>query len=265
MAKRQRLTVREVRDAVRLAWEAAELRADAAAQGKFLVDGLARMIGGDFGFWCIIGGCVPGKMPAFVFAAPGSVLPPEVVEYFHRMGRDFSVLEDPVMDFGRYTEGTAVLQMSALLERCEPDAHTQAIDIIRRVRSKDALIAFHRRMGDGESVTALSIHRTEIARRNDARERAIARLVATELDYLHRTGRFEVSACGMMDQLPMRLRRVAMLMMTDRSAKQIAQSLELSVETVRGYEKDLYRVCGVSSRQELILKLIGDSRANIQT
>jgi DNA-binding CsgD family transcriptional regulator len=253
MSKSKRLTNRQVQLAVRTAWEAAELRRDPVAQGAHLTDQLCAMVGCDFGFWCTIDNFVPQAMPALSFAAAGSVKPADLIDYFNRSGKDFSSLEDPAMDLGRDVEQRGVLVMSDLLKHVEPATHCNALDIMQRIGTRDALIGLHRRE-DARSVNALSVHRATIRRRHTERERALVVILMDELEYLYNTGRLAPQPDPLRGLSP-RLRQIAQQLMTDRSAKQIARELKLTTETTRYYIKQLYRRTGVSSRPELMTKL----------
>jgi DNA-binding CsgD family transcriptional regulator len=123
-----------------------------------------------------------------------------------------------------------------------------------RVGTRDAVISLYRR-ADGATVNALSVHRTEIPRELSARERAIIELLSDELNFLYMSGRLELAGT-VLDRLPPRLRQIAELLMTDRSAKQIARELRLTVETTRYYIKQLYKRLEVGTRQEMMLKML---------
>ena len=255
MPRRKRPTVSDIQHATRLAWEAAELRNDPVAQGRRLVDGMAALIGGDYGFWCTLDRFVEGEQPRFVSAVTGRHVPPELIRYFQGSGRDFEATQDPVVDFCRGVAQASAVRISDLLPHCTHERHGVGIDIMERIGVRDGLIGLFRRQ-DGVSVTGLSIHRTAIRRPYDARERAVVRVVIGELDHLYRAGRLERPPPPLLDQLPPRLRQVGQLMLTDRPVKQIARELRLTVESARSYVKELYRRCGVTSRQELMLKLM---------
>jgi DNA-binding CsgD family transcriptional regulator len=253
MSKSKSLTNRQVQLAVRTAWEAAELRRNPVAQGEHLTDQLCDMVGCDFGFWCTINDFVPDAMPKVTFAAVGSVKPADLLEYFNRTGRDFSPLEDPAMDLGRYVGQRDVLLMSEMLQKVEPATHSNAIEIMQKIGTRDAVVGIHRRQ-DPRSINALSVHRATIRRRHNERERALVAILMDELEYLYNTGRLAPQPDPLRGLSP-RLRQIAQQLMTDRSAKQIARELKLTTETTRYYIKQLYRRTGVSSRPELTAKL----------
>ncbi len=251
MGKSQRVDASQVATAIRLAWEATELRSDPSGQGRHLVDGLAKLIGGDIGFYCAIGDFVPRKLPRWLFAATGTEVPTPLLQYFARP--ESSILEDPVMDLGRASTGITVLHMRQLLAGLDPTPYLNAIDIMRRIGHHDALIGMFRRK-DAAAVTALSVHRTDLNRPNSPRERSIVGWLTRELQYLYETGRIEIASSKPFDHLPPRLRQVAEMLLTSAPQKQIARALFLSESTLRDYVKHIYRQLGVESRAELMVR-----------
>ena len=251
MGKSARLTVSDVTAAVRLAWEAAELRSDPVAQGRHLVDGMARLIGGDVGFYCGIGDYVPGRLPRWLFAATGTQVPVPLIEYFARP--ETSVLEDPIMDVGRVVSGLSTLRMGAVLRDRDLTPYLNAIDIMRRFGHADALIGMFRRH-DASAVTALSVHRTDIKRPYNLRERSIIKSLAKELAHLYETGRLEYAPAKPFENLSPRLQDVAERLLTSASEKQIAAAMNLSRHTVHDYVKRIYAMFEVDSRAAFILR-----------
>ena len=254
MSKSQRLTIQDAARTVRIAWEAAELTRQPAEQGRHIVDRLCKLVGADFGFWCVIDDFLPTKMPRFRYAAAGSTQPEELLEYFGRAGIDFPALDDPAVDFGRYVADRDVLPMVGLLRRADPATHSASIDIMKRMRTRDALIGIARRRATPHVVNALSVHRTSIARVHDRRECELTKLLLDELQYLHFIGRLERSAAPAFVDLPPRLRQVAELLLTAASQKEIAYRLHLSTHTLRDYVKAIYRTFDIGSRQEFMAR-----------
>lgn len=249
MGKSKMPSALEVAAAVRLAWEAAELRSNPQAQGRHLVDGMAKLIGGDIGFYSAIADFVPSKLPRWLFAATGSEVPRPVLQYF--ACTENSILDDPVMDLGRTSTGVSVLQMCELLAGRDPTPYSNVVDLLHRVGHRDALIGLFRRK-DASAVTALSVHRTDLKRVHNARERSIVLWITRELRHLYETGRLDPTSAGPFDVLSPRLRQVAEMLLTSESQKQIARTLRLSQYTVRDYVKQVYRRLGVESRAEIM-------------
>ena len=254
MSKSQRLTTRDAARTIRIAWEAAELFRQPAEQGRHIVDRLCTLVGADFGFWCVIDHFLPSEIPRFRFAAAGSAQPEELLEYFARSGIDFPSLDDPAVDLGRYVADREVLPMVGLLRRADPATHSASIDIMKRMRTRDALIGIARRADTPDAVNALSVHRTSIARVHDSRERQLTTLLLDELQYLHSTGRLERSAPSAFADLPPRQRQVAELLLTAASQKEIASRMRLSTHTLRDYVKAIYRTFGIGSRPEFMVR-----------
>lgn len=76
-------------------------------------------------------------------------------------------------------------------------------------------------------------------------------------DLLHRVWLVPDSpADATLSELPLRLRRVASRLMAGDSVKEAAHALEISVHTASDYVKELYGRLGVTSRPELMRKLL---------
>ena len=249
MSKAQRVSASEVAGAVRLAWEGAELRTDPVAQGRRLVDGMAKLIGGDIGFYSAVADFVPSKIPRWLFASTGSEIPLPILQYF--ACTENSILDDPAMDLGRRAQNSAVLQMRELLAGRNLKPYAKVLETMRGIRHRDALIGIFRRK-DKSSITALSVHRTELIRAHNARERSVVHWFVREIQYLYETGRLETATAGPFDALSPRLRQVAEMLLTSAPQKQIARSLFLSESTLRDYVKQVYRQLGVESRAEIM-------------
>jgi len=249
MGQSQRISATEVAASVRLAWEAGELRRDPAAQGRHLVDGMARLIGGDIGFYSAVADFVPSKTPRWLFASTGSEIPLPILQYF--ACTENSILDDPAMDLGRRARDSAVLQMRELLAGRDLKPYVKVLETMRGIRHRDALIGIFRRK-EKSSITALSVHRTDLNRAHTVRERSIVRWLVREMRYLYGTGRLEAAAAGPFDALSPRLRQVAEMLLTPAPQKQIARMLFLSESTLRDYVKQVYRHLGIGSRAEFM-------------
>ena len=244
---------------VRLAWEAAELAHEPAGQARHLVDGMARLVGGDFGFYCGLAHFRPDKVPHWVFAATGSVVCREIVEYLSRSAKDFSIFEDPIVDLGRGVGDVGTLRMTELLVGRDTARYRNGIDIMQREGFRDALVSLFRRPDDPDVITGLSVHRTAFARPFNAREKQAAHWLGCELRHLQQTGRLAPRADPFATLSP-RLRQVAQMLLTAAPPKQIARSLKLTVSTLRDYTKHVYREMNVGSRAELMSRYGRDVR-----
>ena len=85
------------------------------------------------------------------------------------------------------------------------------------------------------------------------RERNIAHIVLSQVDWLHREGT-NVPAVDHITDLTLRQRAVLIHLISGSSVKQIADKLDLSEHTVRDHTKELHRIFDVQSRGELLAR-----------
>ena len=87
------------------------------------------------------------------------------------------------------------------------------------------------------------------------RERRLAHILTSEIEWLHRVGLPDADLSSV-DQLSPRLRHVMLLLLSGSSRKQIAAQLAISNHTVNEYIADIYSRLGVSSRASLMARFI---------
>lgn len=109
-------------------------------------------------------------------------------------------------------------------------------------------------------VSTIGFHRRLGRRRFEERERLIASIVATEIEWLHRVGIPEIDLAAV-DQMSPRLRQVMLLLASGRSRKEIAGELGISLHTANEYIAAVYSRLGVHSRAELMARFIQGNRA----
>ena len=85
------------------------------------------------------------------------------------------------------------------------------------------------------------------------RETRLAHIVLTEIPWLHEEGWGEDRGASL-GQLAPRPREILSLLVQGRARKLIADDLGLSIHTVHGYVRDIYRHFGVNSHPELMTR-----------
>ena len=108
-------------------------------------------------------------------------------------------------------------------------------------------------------VSTLGFHRRLGRRRFDERERLIASIVATEVEWLHCIGIPEIGLAAV-DQMSPRLHQVMLLLASGRSRKELAGELGISLHTANEYIAAVYARLGVHSRAELMARFIQGNR-----
>lgn len=124
-----------------------------------------------------------------------------------------------------------------------------------RLAKVEQLLHTRAAVGYGELGIGLGIHRTGRTPFSN-RELQLADVLNQQLPSLYSLLRSMPGASD--NQLPTRYKRVIERLKHGDSVKQVAQSLGLSPHTVQGYVKEIYRHYGVTSRSQLLVKLLAN-------
>jgi DNA-directed RNA polymerase specialized sigma24 family protein len=252
-----RATFRQVRDLYRLIGDVrAAGAAGAAVQRQMLVDGACVLLDADQGFISEFDDYVPDRTPREVETVPSSRLDGRCMAFIRQWYATRAVEQD-AMGAALYEAaakpGATAITWRAAKRHKPASRYGQFYELCQTIRLAD-LIDPMSRHPSGHMV-ALSLHRLGRARPFSAREQALARLLAEELAWLHRTRRLDVRDL-LGRTLPPRLHELLHQLLGDRSMKQIAAAMGLSVHTARKYGDDLYKRLQVGSREELMVRYV---------
>lgn len=217
----------DVRAIVRLLGRVIAQRLDIDGSRKNLMDGLCEIIGADAWLW--------GKGGEIFFSSTDR-LPGEMqaafLTQFYRVSQP--LLSEPS---GQDSQTIPVFLPEVNLPVLLPDLGPVMISA--------------KRMEDG-GATCIALYRQPGAPAFQQREHHIAKMVLTEVRWLHRETFPEISTVNGLD-----LRRAAVLKMLcqGKSRKKIAASLGLSLEEVHAYVRDVFGHFKVHSQSELKLRV----------
>lgn len=244
------LEEKDVRALVRVLGETVAVEG-ANEQRSYLMRHLAEMLGADCWVWGVSPMLEPGKQPVYLFHQIGGF-------EGERMSRFLEAVEHP--DTGQMTSPIieAMLRSGSMVTRSRqqiiPDERflaSPAYPAWAAAGIGPLLIAIRPLPGYGISV--IGFYRKVEAQAFSARETKIAHIVLTEVPWLHEAG-LPHRAAATTPQLPPRCRLILNHLVRGRSRQEIANDLELSVQTVSGYIKQVYRHFGVHSQPELIAR-----------
>jgi DNA-binding CsgD family transcriptional regulator len=256
MGKSTRVTEADFRQIGRLASDLRELRHDRHAMYERLVDGVCEMVGATCGFSLDCADWRPRGDIRISSVTSDSRSDGALAEIMRGLGRANSLWEDPSFARGVRLQGDVEsIPFHQLVPEGDRRGFPLAMDLCRELRHVDHLVSWHR-IGPGRrDVRAVSVHRwSKPARRFGPRETEIGRLVFAELDWLERSSRLEMPPNCVTD-LPPRLAEVLSLLRAGHAPKRIAQTLGLSVHTVRDHVKRLYARADVGDRASLMALL----------
>lgn len=249
------LAERDVRALVRLVASCATVTGGVMAQKRHLVQGLADLLDAETWMWNVARITDDGRVVA--------------VSILHNLSeRQLALLaeENYRVPENPYTASVVankhLLPYSRRLEDLvDVDAVRDALYTSRpEIGMAHSLFCNHAVDGAPDMTSVVGLHREHGREPFTQRDLRIAHIVCSEVDWLHDAGVPEEDG-GRSAALAPRLQTVLTLLVDGLSAKQIAFHLGLTVNTVRGYVKDIYRHFTVGSRQELMRRfMVGDGR-----
>lgn len=257
MPRTARPTFDQLRDVYRLIGDVRSIAGDPVVQRQTLIDGACRLLDAHQGFLSEFEDFAPGRVPHEVSTTPGNHLDGRCAAFI----RDFyatQVVEQDAMGSAVYEAG-AVPGSSAVTwhqaKKHKPASRYGAFyELARTIRVADIIDPMSRHPSG--HMVALSLHRLgPAARPFNPREIALAKVLADELAWLHATRRLDVLGLTGRTLSP-RLRELLGQLLTDRSVKQIAAAMGLTVNTARQYCDQLYKRVGVDSREQLMVRFL---------
>jgi DNA-binding CsgD family transcriptional regulator len=245
------LLEQDVRAIVRLLGDAAAMR-DPNAQRRYLMQHLGALIEADTWVWAVAPLLEPGRQPVYVY---------HQTEGFEgdRMSRFLRAVEHP--DTGAMTGPFVQMMLAAgggqVTRERQRIVSDQRYDQSPAKPYWDAAgigpLLLSARPVTGNGISMVGFYRTTDAVPFTPRETKIAHIVLTEVPWLHETSLpHQISKA--VPQLPPRCRMILNQLVCGRTRTEIAKDLAISVETVHGYLKKLYRHFGVHSQPELIAR-----------
>jgi DNA-binding CsgD family transcriptional regulator len=243
---------------IRLVGEVAELRGEHVAKKRYLMEGLCKLIDADAWVWALSCQRKPTEPQVYVSAHNGGFTDQSFTKLLE-------AIEHPEMIDITAKFFTEVNQENAHLTR----RRYQITDQETFLRSEAHLAWKAANIGptilsmrplDSESASTIALYRFYGRREFTARESRIAHIILNEVPWLHLQGWSEDRGASV-PKLSRRLRLTLNLLVSGQNQKQIAQNMGISIGTVQGYVKEVYRHFGLHSQAELMNRfLTGDGR-----
>jgi DNA-binding CsgD family transcriptional regulator len=241
----------DVRLLVRLLGEVAAFDSDHTGKKRFLMDGLCTLIEADAWVWALM--CQPGNGQPQVY-----------VNLVHggfddtRFARLLQALEHPEMSWVARTffaelqrKGTQITRTRQQIVDDEIFLKTDAANAWRAADIGPVLMST-RPLGNGAG-SSIAIYRSFGAAHFSERESRMAHIVLTEVPWLHELGWPDDRGATVPKLYPQQ-RIVLNLLLEGLDRKTIADRLGISIHTVSGYCKEIYRHFNVNSQAILMAR-----------
>ena len=245
------LTEQDVRNVVRLLGEVIAAPGGFSEKRRFLMDGLCRLVNATSWAWCMAE-FDPDKPPSFIGFEHGGWEEERFARYIEAMNHpDMEEVTRP-SSIELKERGT---HLTRTLRQMDPPMHLENSAAGKLWAKADigTLLVSQSPM-DGGGISGVAVYRRLGERHFSERESRIAHIILTEVPWLHFQA-FPDQPTREIARLYPRHRTVMNLLCEGWGRKRIADHLSLSVNTVHGYSKVIFRHFGVHSQAELISRL----------
>lgn len=237
----------DVKAIIRLLGAAAGMTAPLNERRRFVLDGLARLIGAELWVWLQSRRSDDGDLAAYAVLDGG-------IRDDAERGRMAVFGNDPLLirTFQRVvdiTQHSTVLTQDWLHAASGEEREVLA-QRLREARIGASVISCY--PIPHHSISAIGLYRRDGGAEFTARERALVHLVLSQVEWLHCIDGAPVGNSSALMSLSNRQRQTLLLLLGGSSPKQIAIALQISEYTVRDYVKQIYRRFDVSGRGELL-------------
>ncbi len=235
---------------VRLVGEVAALPGDHAVKKRFLLDGLCEIIGAHKWAWALICDFAADRAPVAVSFVHGGFSDEE-------FGYLLRACEHPgtLQTNARMMEEFRMLQthLTRRQKEIDPrDCYSQIPDLRKLWHKADVgTVLMSVRPIGVNSQSCIGMYRSIGAADFTPRESRIAHIILSEVGWLHEQGWPESQGADV-PRLSPRQRMTLNLLLDGQSRKEIADRLEISINTVAGYVKEVYEHFHVQSHAGLM-------------
>jgi DNA-binding CsgD family transcriptional regulator len=245
------LTERDVKEIVRLLGEIIAAPGGIQEKRRLLMDGLCQLIHATAWVWCMAE-FDPDKPPSFIGLIHSGFSDERFARYLEAMNHpDMEPVTRPSSlelqaKSCHVTRTRRQMDPNFLLENSKAAAFWEKANV-------GALMTSQRPMADG-GISGIGIYRDLGEPHFDEREARIAHIILSEVPWLHFTA-FPDQASQDITRLYPRHRTILNLLCEGWWRKKIADHLGLSINTVHGYSKAIFKHFAVHSQSELISRL----------
>ena len=234
---------------VRLIGEVAAVKGGHAEKKRHLMEGLCRLLDADAWIWSLSCQSDPTKPQVYVSALKGGFTDDGFVKLLRAVDHP-QMIEIASRFFKEIAEKKT--HLTRLRDQISDPAlyeHTEAFALWREADIGSLILS--QRPLDTESSSTIGIYRRLDRPKFTTREARIAHIILTEVPWLHLQG-WPDDRGASVPTLSTRQRLALNLLTLGHSHKQIASHMGISLHTLHGYVKNIYRHFSVRSQAELM-------------
>lgn len=245
------LTEQDVRKIVRLLGGVIATRGDIHATRRMLMEGLCELVGANTWVWCMAE-YDPDKAPSFIGLLHGGFDDERFARYIEAMNHP--AVEEIVRPHSLELQERGS-HLTRTLRQMDPEMkleNSPAGPCWEKAGIGGFLVS--QRPMEGGGLSCIGVYRDSGLPHFDERESRIAHIILSEVPWLHFQA-FPDQASKEINRLYPRHRTVLNFLGEGWSRKKIAGHMGISLNTVHGYAKVIFRHFGVHSQSELISRL----------
>jgi DNA-binding CsgD family transcriptional regulator len=243
----------DAREMVRLIGEVVALPGGHAEKKRFLMNGLCKMIGADAWCWALSCQREPSKPQIYVSFLNGGFTEETLVKVLEANEHPEMIAIASKFFLEVEQKKTHVTRLRYQITDEEKFLRSAAHDAWKAANIGPTILSL--RPLDERSSSVMGFYRHYGREEFSQRESRIAHIILSEVPWLHEQGWPEDRGVGV-PKLSKRQRLALNLLILGRSRKQIAEGMGITLNTVQGYVKEIYRFFKVNSHTELMSRFL---------
>jgi DNA-binding CsgD family transcriptional regulator len=247
------ITEQDTRAMIKLLGAIAGVNGSLSYKRGLLMDGLCELIGVDCWHWSMLGEVKGGDLPSFSVYLKGGFTEQQFADYLKAQEhKDMAMLQAPFFEEFTAKKG----HITRLRQQIDVEGRFPKTDVYELWRKADVapLILSMRPTSSGQ-ISIVSLFRRFDKKLFTPRESKMTHIILTEVPWLHDQAWPNHPGKKTRNISP-RQKTVMNLLLQGWSRKEIAYRLEISINTVSGYVKEVYRHFEVHSQSGLIRRFI---------
>jgi DNA-binding CsgD family transcriptional regulator len=239
--------------------DVAALRSDPVLQRQTLIDGLGEIFGAALGWFCVADDWLPGRQLKLIHQVFTTASPPIMLKYLGEFSVTHPASDDP---YGDHSIRSMDVEQQWTRDGVLPDAAARAryadcVAVIDKLGIGDGVVCAYRSGKDLGTLVGFSLHRNVGDGKIGPEKQALGRVAIGEIRRLVERGHLVLRGHSEPTLSP-RLNQVLDRLLSGEPPKRIAIMLDLSVHTVRDHIQAVYAHFGVSGREELMARFVGN-------
>jgi DNA-binding CsgD family transcriptional regulator len=249
MMKDKLLSDADVRAMVRLLGSTCAVKGDISQKRRHLMTGLCRLVQADAWGWAMVAELNPKKLPVYIGFLHGGFSEDSFARYLAANAHPDMIWATASYSRELQKERRHLTRSAQQVYPLEKFARAEAGQLWRDCGFNPGIISFYP-LPEGV-YSGIALYRKCTGELFGARERKIAHILMAEVPWLH-VNQSQETVLTNVPRLPVRQRLALELLIQGHSRKMIADDMRISINTVSGYVRDIYRFFGVRSHPQLV-------------